>query len=78
MLTGGIGIDWETFTGPFLYVLGFAQYLLPLAMLEWYFYCQRKASPGVRVAYASTLFVLTLVMTLGIFTATMGMWLPRM
>ncbi|MEO0345694.1 MAG: DUF2306 domain-containing protein [Pseudomonadota bacterium] len=78
MMTGGIGIDWETFTGPFLYVLGFAQYLLPLAMLEWYFYCQSKASPRVRVAYAGTLFVLTIVMTLGIFTATMGMWLPRM
>ncbi|MEO0616586.1 MAG: DUF2306 domain-containing protein [Pseudomonadota bacterium] len=77
-ITGGIGINWETFTGPFLYVLGFAQYLLPLAMLEWYFYCQRKASPGVRVTYAGTLFVLTLVMTLGIFSATMGMWLPRM
>ena len=78
MTTGGIGIEWESFTGPFLYVLGFADYLLPLAMLEWYFYCQRKASAGVRVAYAGTLFVLTLVMTLGIFTATMGMWLPRM
>lgn len=78
MTTGGIGIDWETFTGPFLYVLGFADYLLPLAMLEWYFYCQRQASPGVRVAFAGTLFALTIVMTLGIFAATTGMWLPRM
>ena len=78
MLTGGIGIDWETFTGPFLYVLGFAQYLLPLAMLEWYFRCQRSASAGVRMAFVGTLLPLTVFMSLGIFTATTGMWLPRM
>jgi hypothetical protein len=78
MLTGGIGIDWDTFTGPFLYVLGFAQYLLPLAMLEWYFHCQRRATPGVQAGFAGTLFVMTAVMAVGVFAATMGMWLPRM
>lgn len=77
-LTGGVGIDMETFTGPFLYTLGFAQYLLPLAMLEWYFCCQRQATPGVKLAFAGTLVVMTGFMTLGIFAATMGMWLPRM
>lgn len=78
MLTGGVGIDWESFTGPFLYFLGFAQYLLPLAMLEWYFHCQRRASAGAQLAFAGTLFILTAVMALGTFAATMGMWLPRM
>ncbi|MDO3387163.1 DUF2306 domain-containing protein [Gilvimarinus sp. SDUM040013] len=78
MLTGGIGIHWETFTGPFLYVLGFAQYLLPLIMLEWYFHCQRQASPNIKIAYVITLSALTLFMCLGIFAATMGLWLPRM
>ncbi len=78
MLTGGIGIDWESFTGPFLYVLGFAQYLLPLAILEWYFYCQRQSTPRVLVTFSATLFVLTAFMTFGIFAATMGLWLPRM
>lgn len=78
MLTGGIGIDWESFTGPFLYVLGFAQYLLPLAMLEWYFYCQRQSTAGVKIAFVATLSVLTVYMAIGIFAATMGMWLPRM
>lgn len=77
-LTGGVGIDWETFTGPFLYVLGFAQYLLPLAMLEWYFYCQRNASPAARMAFAVTLSLMTVYMSIGIFAATAGMWLPRM
>ncbi len=81
-LTGGVGIDWETFTGPFLYVLGFSQYLLPLAMLEWYFICQRKGerapTPAMQLTFATVLFGLTAFMGLGIFAATTGMWLPRM
>ena len=76
--TGGIGIEFETFTGPFLYFLGFAQYLLPLAMLEWYFRCSTAASEGERYLFTGTLISLTLVMCVGIFAATMGMWLPRM
>lgn len=78
MLTGGIGIDWGTFTGPFLYFLGFAQYLLPLAMLQWYFYCQQNPSSRNLVTFSVVLFPLTMFMTLGIFAATMGMWLPSM
>ncbi|MEL7297303.1 MAG: DUF2306 domain-containing protein [Pseudomonadota bacterium] len=77
-LTGGIGIDWDSFTGPFLYFLGFAQYLLPLAMLEWYFRCQREVSSGERFMFSGTMFVLTGITAIGIFAATMGMWLPAM
>ncbi|MEN1727379.1 MAG: DUF2306 domain-containing protein [Pseudomonadota bacterium] len=77
-LTGGIGIDWDTFTGPFLYVLGFAQYLVPLAMLEWYFHVQRSQRAAMQVAFTLTLLLLTVYMSVGIFAATMGMWLPRM
>ena len=78
MLTGGAGIDFKSFTGPFLYLLGFAQYLLPLAMLQWYFHCQRCTTPWVKTAFVVSLGLLTIYMTLGIFAATMGMWLPRM
>ncbi len=78
MLTGGIGIDFESFTGPFLTFLGFAQFLLPLAMLEWYFHCQRRPSPAGRLAFSGTLVLLTGFMAVGIVAATMGMWLPRM
>jgi hypothetical protein len=77
-LTGGVGIDFESFTGPFLYFLGFAQYLLPLAMLQWYFRCAGPVGDGERYAFVGTLLALTLVMCVGIFSATMGMWLPRM
>lgn len=78
MLTGGIGIDFETFTGPFIYVLGFAQYLLPLAMLEWYFRCKDRPDPRGRLVFAGTLAGLTAFMSVGIFAATMGLWVPRM
>ena len=77
-LTGGVGIDFESFTGPFLYCLGFAQYLLPLAMLQWYFRCAGPVGNGERFAFVGTLMVWTLVMCVGIFTATVGMWLPLM
>ena len=78
MLTGGWGIDWESFTGPFLYALGVGQYLLPLAMLQWYFHCQtRDAGQGAQFVFVTTLVPLTLFMAVGIFAATMGMWLPR-
>lgn len=79
MLTGGWGVDWESFTGPFLYALGFGQYLLPLVMLEWYFVCQRReVGHRTRLAFVYTLVPLTVFMATGIFAATMGMWLPRM
>ncbi len=77
-LTGGIGIDFDSFTGPFLTVLGFAQFLLPLAMLEWYFHCQRHPNAAGRLAFTGVLALLTGYMAVGIFAATMGMWLPRM
>lgn len=54
-----------------------AQYLLPLAMLQWYLRCAGPVSDGERYAFSATLFALTLVMCIGIVTATMGMWLPR-
>lgn len=73
-----VGFDPETFQGPFLTFLGFAQYLLPLAVLQLYFYAQEKAGKRGRLAVASTLILLTMAMGLGIFAATMGMWLPRL
>lgn len=77
-LTGGIGIDWETFTDPFVYFLGFGQYLVPLAVLELYFRVRDRQEPVGQVAVAITIGALTAFMGIGIFAATMGMWLPRM
>lgn len=67
-----VGFDPKTFTGPFLLFLNFAQFLLPLAVLELYL----RARGRGRVL-AVTLVLLSLATAVGIFGATMGMWMPR-
>ena len=75
---GPVGFDPETFQGPFLTFLGFAQYLLPLAILELYLRTQNRAGAPGRFAMTAGLLVVTVAMGVGIFVATMGMWLPRL
>ncbi len=78
ILNGGpVGMDMETFTGPFLTFWSFGQYLVPLVILELYLRTQDKAGAAGRLAMAAGLLVVTLVMGVGIFGATMGMWLPK-
>jgi len=73
---GPFGFDPQTFTGPFLTFITFAQYLLPLAVLEIYLSAQDNAGTLRRMATAGILFVLTLAMGAGIFAATMAVWVP--
>jgi len=75
---GPVGFDPKTFTGPFLTGLGFAQYLLPLALLELYFRAQMSRTPGPRLAMAGVLGMTTLAMLGGIAAATAILWLPRL
>lgn len=72
-----VGFDPKTFQGPFLTFLGFAQFLLPLAVLEIYFRVRAQAGPYGRLAMAGALAGLTLLTGLGIAGASMLMWLPR-
>lgn len=72
-----VGIDFETFTGPFLYFLAFAQYLVPLAILELYFRAQANGSSAARWSVSGILVLAALLTGLGVFAATMGMWFPR-
>ncbi len=74
---GPAGFDPKTFTGPFLNFLTFGQYLVPLFILELYFYARDRAGAAGKYAMASGLFVVSILMAFGIFAATMGMWLPR-
>jgi uncharacterized membrane protein len=71
------GFDPVTFRGPFLTFMSFAQFLIPLAVLEIYLWAQ--ARPGVmrRMATAGMLFVLTLTMSAGLFAVTMAIWVPQ-
>ncbi len=75
---GPVGMDLETFTGPFLTFLAFAQYLLPLAILELYFYAQNKAGSFGKVSTALLILVSTGVTAIGVLFATMGLWLPNL
>jgi len=74
---GPVGFDVKTFLGPFLDFLAFAQFVVPIAVLEVYFRVQQKSGASAKFAVAAGLFVLTIAMGVGIFGTTMGMWLPR-
>ncbi|KQV43183.1 DUF2306 domain-containing protein [Duganella sp. Root336D2] len=79
LINGGpVGFDPVAFRGPFLDVLAFAQYLLPLAVLELYFRALASRSMLAGRAMAATLFAATTLMGVGIFGAAIGMWLPRL
>ncbi|WP_058051070.1 DUF2306 domain-containing protein [Janthinobacterium sp. Ant5-2-1] len=75
---GPAGFDPQTFTGSALSILAFAQYLLPLAVLEAYLRCRDGGNAMLRLGMAAVLALLTVAMSLGIAVAAMGMWLPRM
>ena len=75
---GPAGFDPTTFRGPFIDALSFAQYLVPLAVLELYLRTRDRAGAPGRYAMAGSLLVLTAAMGLGIVVATRVMWLPRM
>ena len=75
---GPAGFDPKTFQGPFLSFLSFAQYLLPLAVLELYFRTQDSGGARARMAMTVGLVLFTLLTALGIAVATKAMWLPRL
>lgn len=72
-----VGFDPNTFTGPFLTFLYFACYLLPLAFLELYFYAQRQNNAHLKYGVGMSIFAVATFMGLGILSATLGLWLPR-
>ncbi len=72
---GPVGIG-EGFDGPFVVTLGFAQYVIPLAVLEVYFRTQDNGGAGAKFAMALGLLCMTALMAIGIFGAFMFMWLP--
>jgi tetratricopeptide (TPR) repeat protein len=74
---GPFGFNQTTFSGPFLTFMSFAQYLVPLAVLEIYLRTQDRAGAPGRLAMAAGLFVLTVVMAGGIIAVTMAAFLPN-
>jgi len=74
---GPFGFDPATFTGPFLTVLTYAQYLFPLAVLEIYLRAQDRPGALRRMATAGMLFILTLATGAGILAVGMAIWVPQ-
>jgi len=72
-----VGLDPTTFTGPLPTTLSYAQYLIPLAVLEIYFRAQDRPGAVRRMATAAMLFVLTLAMAAGLVAVTMAAWVPQ-
>ena len=70
------GFDPVTFQGPLLNYLSFAQYLLPLAVLEMYLRTRDRAGAPGKLAMAAGLSILTIAMGVGILGAAMRLWLP--
>ncbi|ATQ73151.1 hypothetical protein CR152_00480 [Massilia violaceinigra] len=75
---GPAGFDPVTFQGPFLSFLSFAQYLLPLAVLELYARAQASDSVVARSAMAVAMLVLSVATAAGVAAATMILWLPHL
>ncbi len=72
-----VGFDPVSFSGPFLTALYFAVYILPLFILEVYLRSQRSSSAAKKLATAGMVILISLIFMVGVFAATMGMWLPR-
>ena len=75
---GAFGFDPSTFTGPFLTFISFAQYLVPLAILEIYLRVTDRPGAMRRLAMAAALFAITLALGGGIFGATVGAFVPNL
>jgi uncharacterized membrane protein len=72
-----VGFNPDTFQGPFLSALAFAQTLLPLAILELYFRAQSSPIQWHKTATTALVSGATLITAIGIVGATMMMWWPR-
>lgn len=73
---GPVGIDTETFQGPFVDILAFAHFLIPLAFLEYYFWVGRNGSKLQKTVFSVAMWIVTVIMLAGIGGATMFLWLP--
>lgn len=71
------GFDPTTFQGPFLTFLTFAQYLVPLAVLEIYLRARESSRALPRLATAGLLAVLSLATAAGTYAVTMAIWVPQ-
>jgi len=71
---GPAGMDPNTFTGPFVTFLAYAQWGLPWLIAELYFKAQKSKTSSHKYILATSLSILTVLMGVGTTRATFGMW----
>ncbi len=75
--TGGMGIDMKNFSGPFPSFVSFAQYLLPLLILELYFWAKDQNNKSIQFPVALLICFTSLSMAVGIVGVLLNSWLPH-
>ncbi len=78
VLTLPLGLDQDAINGPFLTMLSFAQFVVPLAIYELYWRARDSAGATIQVATASGLVLLTLVLGGGIAGVVVSMFGPEL
>lgn len=78
VMGGPVGINIESFSGPFLTVLAFCVYVLPVFVLELYLRANSAERPAVKYFCSSVMCLICAVLAIGIFGASVGLWLPRL
>jgi uncharacterized membrane protein len=78
LLWGGrpVGINTETFHGPFIVFWDFASFLLPLAVLEIYMRVKESRGPRRKFAMSSGLVASGLLVLLGTAGIAVALWAP--
>jgi hypothetical protein len=77
VLNGAVRFDPASLIGPLLTAMTFAQYLIPLVILELYFRAQDRPTVPRKLATAGVLGFSTLLMIAGLFAASMAVWVPQ-
>lgn len=75
---GPVGFDMESFQGPALNMISSFSYILPVLFAEFYFRAKESKRPQNQWVLSIFIWVLTLCIAIGTFSATMGMWLPSL
>jgi hypothetical protein len=78
ILAGAGALDVTVIQGPVLTVVTYAQYCVPLAVLELYLWAQTRGGSSARLSVAGVLVVLTLIMMAGIGAASAAIFVPNM
>ena len=77
MIAAGTGVlDLTVLKGWVLTFMTFGQYIIPLTVLELYFWTQFRGGRAARLAMAAGLVAISLIMGAGVAAASMGIFVP--